>query len=269
MNNNQRVDLASVDSCPYCRGARSPWHSISSGFLLCSDCGLVMREPMPSHDAIDQMYREYFSSGNIELKQTEMDSSETSIRNQATYFIARFVKPGMKVLDFGAGTGQLANSLQMEGYDIQGVEFSENARQAAQSQFGLELFPDLTKVKNYEYDLIISMEVVEHLVKPWEQLRLLYALLKPGGKIYISTPNRNGLLARLKKEKWREAVKPFHLMLFDFSALRRLMRDSGFENIRYMRFPPMTTGSYTKKALHRSLQLLGLYGGLHLTANKQ
>ena len=112
------------------------------------------------------------------------------------------------------------------------------------------------------------IEVIEHLKNPYNILERLYPILKPGGTIYISTPNRNGINARLNRNEWREAKKPFHLVLFNNQSLTKMLADTGFTAIRQIRFSPLTSPLLKNIVLHRILQAIGLFGGLRVIARK-
>ena len=260
-----------TSTCSFCKGSLRAWYGHESGFIECFACGLVYRYPMPTDSQLDQIYVDFYSNENIQTRKTKMLSSDESIDQHAAYISKNISKPGWRVLDFGAGTGELAWRLQQEGLIAIGVEQSKNARCVAEERYGIQLVPsvdELTKDINEPFDLIVAIEVLEHISEPWRVLEVFNSLLKPGGTLYLSTPNRNGLTARVRKQQWREAVKPFHLVLFNFHSIKRLLAHSGYETVHCLRFSPLTTSSPVKKIVHRLLQLFNLYGGLRVVARK-
>ena len=199
-----------------------------------------------------------------------MNSPEYSLSNHVK-LIRTWGKPGEKVLDFGAGTGLFTSYLKMEGFLVEGVEFSKKAIDYAMKRYGLKFFGSLNELKAETaqlFDIITMIEVIEHLKNPNSILERLYSFLKPGGTIYISTPNRNGMNARLNRSEWREAKKPFHLVLFNNRSLSKILADTGFISIRNIRFSPLTCPLVTNILFHRFLQTIGLYGALRITAKK-
>lgn len=255
-------------TCMVCGEDAHFWCQPDSGFLKCAACGLIYREPMPSEMELEIMYKDYYSQSNVKESKTHMLSSDVSIQSHAKY-ISKIAKLDWKILDFGAGTGELVSSLKNIDYDIDGVEYSSNAIVEAQQRYGLKLIPSLGGLdSDKKYDLIVAIEVIEHLTNPIEVIGSLYARLKPGGIIYFTTPNLSGIKARVKKSRWSEAEKPFHLVLFNYISLKRLLDKSGFCSVRYLRFSPLTASSPIKIIMHRILQLMGLYGGLRVLARK-
>jgi len=254
--------------CYYCRSENVRLYDKSdSSFVLCDTCGLVMRNPMPGEVELENMYRHFYSKEKITAGHTEMSSNRISLSNHAHYVLKQ-LNPYQTILDFGAGTGDFVKLLTNDGHQVDGCELSLGARTEAHRKYGYEFFASLKNISN-QYDMITAIEVIEHLRQPWQELEILSTLLKPGGKLYITTPNLNGLLGRLKKANWRDAQKPFHLILFNFSSLKKMLEQSGFEDIKFIRFSPLTATSLKTVLMHRTLQLLALYGGLRVLATKK
>lgn len=253
--------------CVYCGMATRPWGGEGSAYRECSACELVALAKIPNEEELNRIYADHYSRQNIAQQTTEMESSDAALHAHADFLVRKALKPGMRVLDFGAGIGTLGEALKQRGFDADGFEYSKEARETARARFGVELYATVDQLEKGRYDLITMVEVIEHLTVPWETLRTLRECLAPGGRIYITTPNRNGLQARLHGARWREA-KPFHLMLFNARALKRMLRDCGFANLWAIRFSPLTTDATFVRWLHRLLQAVSLYGGLRMFGSR-
>jgi SAM-dependent methyltransferase len=260
--------MEDIKQCVYCGERATPYFKDLKDFFECRRCGLVMRYPVPAPEELDEMYRCYYSRENILEASTHMESSEVAVRNHAKFLLNNWVKPGMRVLEFGSGTGRLANVLRLRGCNIDGIELSRPAREFAKAEYGLDFFGSPDEIKASTYDFVVSIEVIEHLPQPWLDLRFLFESLVRGGRLYLTTPNRKSLLARFSCGRWREGRKPVHLVLFDFTSLKMLLEDCGFSEVTCIRFSPLTISSIPKQLLHRGLQLARLYGGLCVVATK-
>jgi predicted SAM-dependent methyltransferase len=70
--------------------------------------------------------------------------------------------------------------------------------------------------------------VIEHLHRPKETLQKINRILKPGGKLIVSTPNFGSLAALIFKSYWFTTDSPRHLFLFTAETLSRMLHEAGF-----------------------------------------
>lgn len=75
------------------------------------------------------------------------------------------------------------------------------------------------------FDAVYAGEIVEHLARPHEALRRWVELLRPGGRLVVTTPNRRHLLARVRRFELVE--NPEHLFEWDAHEFRGAVRDAG------------------------------------------
>ncbi len=98
-----------------------------------------------------------------------------------------------KILEVGSGLGYFTYSLYQSGYNITGLDISQEAVEKANNKYGnYYICADVTTYKpDVEYDLIILTEVIEHLNEPMGFLQSLLSLLKGDGHIVLTTPNKS------------------------------------------------------------------------------
>jgi 2-polyprenyl-6-hydroxyphenyl methylase / 3-demethylubiquinone-9 3-methyltransferase len=112
----------------------------------------------------------------------------------------RTLKPlaGKSVLDVGCGAGLMCEPLARMGAAVTGIDAApENVDVAAAHGAGQGLditywCGDVAEI-DAQFDVVTSMEVIEHVSDPAVFLRALARCLKPGGLMILSTPNRTRL----------------------------------------------------------------------------
>ena len=101
------------------------------------------------------------------------------------------LSPGARVLDIAAGAGAFATRLRDAGYDVHANDIDQDGwviRDIPKSAIDLNL-PLHFSLLDGPYDLIVAMEIIEHLQNPTKLLIDCKNLVKPGGYILFSTPN--------------------------------------------------------------------------------
>jgi SAM-dependent methyltransferase len=138
--------------------------------------------------------------------------------------------PRPRVLDIGCATGALLEKFRDRGWDCRGVEISPSAEYARRERsldvLGLPL--EDCRFPAASFHLALASHLIEHLNDPAGFAAEVRRILAPGGYFFVTTPNIDGLQARLFRERWRSAIFD-HLYLFSVQTLSRLLRDRGFE----------------------------------------
>jgi len=133
--------------------------------------------------------------------------------------LARFVKPGEAAIDLGAGTGLLATRMRALGWDAMGADKNASGFKADLpfQEVDLDDREFSKRLGERQFAMVTAVEVIEHVEAPINLLRNARRLLKPGGRIVITTPNVDNVPARVKfllTEKIRmmdEPSEPTHI----------------------------------------------------------
>ncbi|MGM0453323.1 MAG: bifunctional 2-polyprenyl-6-hydroxyphenol methylase/3-demethylubiquinol 3-O-methyltransferase UbiG [Thermodesulfobacteriota bacterium] len=111
---------------------------------------------------------------------------------------------GRRVADIGCGGGILTEALARAGGNVTGIDWSESALAAARDHMkksGLSIdyrhatAEILAEEMPGRFDVVVCMEMLEHVPSPQSILSACAALVKPGGHVFVSTINRT-LLSR-------------------------------------------------------------------------
>ncbi|MFQ3198258.1 MAG: 2-polyprenyl-6-hydroxyphenyl methylase/3-demethylubiquinone-9 3-methyltransferase [Paraglaciecola sp.] len=107
---------------------------------------------------------------------------------------------GKVILDVGCGGGILTESMARAGAEVTGIDMGEEPLQVArlhglESQLNVDY--QLSTAEQFaqshpgQYDIVTCMEMLEHVPDPASVIQACSALVKPGGKVFFSTLNRN------------------------------------------------------------------------------
>jgi 2-polyprenyl-3-methyl-5-hydroxy-6-metoxy-1,4-benzoquinol methylase len=110
-----------------------------------------------------------------------------------------FLSKDLHILDFGCGQGAFSQRLVDAGMKVDACDIDEGQiRASVQRKIKLDLNRDISSNFTDKYDILIALEIIEHLENPWKYLRDCISLLKDDGIIVLSTPNISNFTSRLR-----------------------------------------------------------------------
>jgi 2-polyprenyl-3-methyl-5-hydroxy-6-metoxy-1,4-benzoquinol methylase len=163
---------------------------------------------------------------------------------------------GSRVLDVGTADGRpVAEALAARGCTVYGVEIDECAASHARQYCAHLVVGDVetldlaAEFAGCEFDVILCLDVLEHLVEPGATLRKLAPLLAPGGVLVASIPNVTHAAVRLQLLRGKFTytdtglLDRTHVRFFDRAELAALFADAGMtvlESLAVLREPHET-----------------------------
>lgn len=157
--------------------------------------------------------------------------------------VAERLLPGSRVLDVGCHTGYFVAALAARGFAVQGIDADQEAVAVAQRNGVAAACADIESPsfpppELGEFDVILLMDVLEHLRDPADLLRRLKRLLGANGKVVVTGPNvaywavrKNLLLGR-----WNYTdggiLDRTHLCFFTARTWRELLESAGYSVVR-------------------------------------
>lgn len=141
--------------------------------------------------------------------------------------------PTRRAVDVGCGRGDLASYLSTKGWDMVGVEPSEQAASAARDEGVTVLTGVLATVDlaSRSFGAAVFQQSLEHTEQPFEDLQRIWSALEPGGVVSIAVPNFGSRQARHFGTNWFHLDVPRHRTHFTPTGLRTILERSGFTDI--------------------------------------
>jgi len=140
------------------------------------------------------------------------------------------INSGVRILDYGCGSGVIVGQLQARSYNVCGTDISRKAIEYGTSQGiknlystnGIEVdFPDES------FDLILAMDVVEHINEDDLVMHELERLLRPNGRLIITVPAYQwmwGVQDEVSHHFRRYSMKSIIKLVSNFSSLSVLKK---------------------------------------------
>jgi CMP-N-acetylneuraminic acid synthetase/2-polyprenyl-3-methyl-5-hydroxy-6-metoxy-1,4-benzoquinol methylase len=158
-------------------------------------------------------------------------------------------KNNPRLLDLGCGAG-FVSSVISNKFEKYGLEVGKDSYKFAKKYFNHIHFGPLKKdiyKKNF-FDVIIFLHVIEHTPNPIELLEIILKILKPGGKLVLSTPDFDSACARRFGKNFRMLHDITHISLFSSQKLIELLIDLGFR-IEKIDYPYFETKYFNKNEI--------------------
>ena len=161
----------------------------------------------------------------------------------------------LAILEVGCGTGSNIEMLRRFG-EVDAIEPDEHAREFSARRTGLAIgggyLPDGVVLEDGRYDLIVLLDVLEHIPEDRASLGVLRRKLKPGGRLLLTVPAMPGLWSA-------HDVAHHHQRRYTAAALRKVVEGAGFRVIHRTHFNSLLLPAVIGvRALKR---LLGREGG--------
>ncbi|MGE9033423.1 class I SAM-dependent methyltransferase [Leptospira interrogans] len=198
-------------------------------------------------------------------------------------FINKFlIAPSGKILDVGCGLGFFVKRIidQKPNWEAIGYEISEKAVQFAKDKNGLKnVFSGIVQnsgIKKGSLDIITLWDVIEHIPKPHSLLEYLHSLLKPGGILFLQTPNFPIQLFKAKLKVMLKGMRTDghyleakdHINDYTEKTMKMLAKQTGFQNCKFTILKPSASvsgsqggsfGSFFKKVYYYMTKIIWLF----------
>jgi 2-polyprenyl-3-methyl-5-hydroxy-6-metoxy-1,4-benzoquinol methylase len=193
--------------------------------VRCRECRFVFSSAVPTAGELREHYERYGRDDYL--------SPLTAKRYRELLDRFEPARSNNRLLDVGCGVGHFAAVAKGRGWNVYGTELTDRAVEVC-ARKGITMHKGQLAPSNYRpdfFDVITSIETIEHINNPLEDVSNMAAILRPRGLLYVTTPNFNSLSRRLLGGRWNIIEYPEHLSYYTPETMAALLRRCGFEDV--------------------------------------
>lgn len=216
--------------------------------VRCRDCRHGSLRSVPDPDVLAGAYE----SAEDEVSAVE-EEGQAATASRSLELVERHVAPG-RLVDVGCWTGSFVAAAAARGWQPVGLEPSGWAVEQAVArgldvrQGSLDDLDALTATLGGSLDCVVLCDVIEHLVDVRLAVETAARALRPGGVLYLTTPDAGSAVARLLGSRWW-SILPMHVQYFTRASARTLLASAGFEVVATRTHPKVFTTHYYAERL--------------------
>lgn len=231
--------------CLICNSDRTHFKGKVSGYVAestfdvyeCADCTASWVAPLVSNHKLYEAIYENAKNINGYSRYCNLAESISGCDNPIEHIAAtedcyygviqslkeaQTSNPNLRIIELGCGQGYLTYALANAGYDVIGVDISQNAIDLAVNRFGnlyhcgtLESF---VLKHGRKPDVVVCTELIEHLENPVGFVKAVIDFLEPNGQFILTTPHKTVE----PRTYWDTDLPPVHLWWFSKNSLQKV-----------------------------------------------
>jgi SAM-dependent methyltransferase len=228
-------------------------------------CAMLWLDPRPVREDLIKAYASYHTHGGARARGAAQLG--LSALNSACKLLSRLLEMGSglgrqrralrtmfvgdaapgRLLEVGSGSGRFLDRMRGAGWLVQGTDIDPVVAARIRARYGLDIDVGDLRSLGYPadaYDVVAMSQVIEHVHDPLELLAESRRVLRPGGRLVLSTPNAQALAHRRYGRAWRGLEPPRHLHIFTRAALAQVAQKCGLRVERLLTLSAESAGIY-------------------------
>lgn len=230
-------------SCPYCGSSQSDHDFNLNGFNhhRCVDCQTTYVSPRLTDQCISELYSDDYYNEMYTRSMLPVFGKRKALIGKSKFrqTVECWGHSGVgRVLDIGAGIGEVTDVFLDEGWETHAIEMNQVAVEWLNQRGHSDVFhgPLDDYSTSLQFDIVMAWGVIEHVINPDIFLKKVLSLLKPGGLFVSEVPHGESLLVEVSGKTGLDPKRILmgeqHIVLFSTAAYTNLHERNGFEMVR-------------------------------------
>lgn len=237
--------MENLTACPICQSTDlKPFltcvdYTVSKdkfAIVQCSSCGFRFTNPRPEEAECGKYYQseDYISHSDTRkgiINSLYHHARKFTLKKKLKLIASVSKKQQGSLLDLGCGTGAFLSICKDNGWKVQGIEPSVEAREVAKKNHGLELNDVNTweKFPDNSIDVVTAWHVLEHVYKLENEVQQVKRKLASDGTFVVALPNCSSADAQFYGPYWAAYDVPRHIWHFTPDDVKRFFEKQGFK----------------------------------------
>ena len=216
----------------------------------CRECKISYNSKFPLDSDIEEFYKSQYNLNDInDLYDNERRRYFRFPENISLISdILRYAKPPSSILDIGCNYGYFIDEARRYGYNVFGVELSEDARKFNKA-IHLDVRANIAEFDR-KFNVATMWHSLEHIYNPVEYLTEVRNHLHNPSYLFVRVPDFGSYWSNFLKDKWDWFLPNYHLFHYNIESIEFLLKKVGFVIERIVQRKP--NNGLTKRAFSLS-----------------
>lgn len=205
---------------------------IEVSLFKCIKCGHITSDYHPNDEELATLYSTYYPRKEYPIENFKPleKSSRLKMWFNGEKRAFAFVPENVTILDVGCGYGESIAYHKNRGCNAFGVEADPSVERFIK-RYNLNIHIGSLYSAHHPdnfFDYVTMDQVIEHIPDIHRFMSEVGRILKPHGRLIVTTPNYRSIVAKVSGRKWINYHVPYHLHQFTRKSMRMLARSHGF-----------------------------------------
>lgn len=226
--------MTTLEPCLVC-GTTQGADPVLGVLARCRSCGFVTWPEALSRD-VEAIYDEHYFT---RVDYPDYVGNESSLRRSMQRHLRQMARCGRlegSLLEIGCAYGFFLDEARRHFRRVMGIDVAASAVERARERFGVDARAGRFLEMDFDgerFDAVCLWDTIEHLPRPDHFLGKIRTLVRPEGRLYLTTGDLSSLNARLRGASWRQIHPPSHLHYFSRKTIRGLLERVGFKVVGF------------------------------------